>query len=984
MVPVIPNQRKFKSNAKSPFNDLVKYITKDARKITVAKELGIDGQQYEPTEPGFTDLVNYVVGDNEKNTDAHKCIAIRTHRVVDITTASAEMAATSKENTRCKDPAYHVILSWPEHENPSPEDIFEAAEHAIKALGMADHQYVLAVHGNTDNTHCHISINRVHPVTFQARHIEWAKKTLHMAARESEIKHGWSHDNGIYIVDINGHGKKTIVLNPDHNHAIANATQHAHADLGSDELLPSWHDPESLDSWLKSKVTKELKHALPRFEGWSALHAWFDDYGIELKDSGGGGMRLHATSPETGEILDIAASKGLRILKRADLEKRWGPYANSTPIPCVAHDLSHLTPEQIQKGIDHVLNRTNDGGRPPDHIIARNSELGDIPIHVFGTDDDTGIDEADQGRGLHELPTGGVDGDPEVGVGLLPGTLQNRLGDNEAGVDKTMRPKGTSHTEGASTSQRSLNRDDAKRAERKEQRAASRADLRQRFAQYKRFVNVGDTEHFERLKAVQVERSLALKQLREKRKTEKSNVKAPKLGEERLLAIIQIDADALLEKLKIESSFQEKSRSLREIRTPPLSWRAWLYEQSKLGDQAALSALRGIVYQAQRDAKAKDDRDKADELEEARADTAEYRERQYRKVMARLLKEEQEETAIRSANSQVMRPHEIDALIQRYQGMQWRVTGNGNVEYSNLDGGHLFTDRGSRVTFDRVRVTDEDIQLALVHAQNKFGNNLTLTGDDPLFTARMARLADDMGIGILNPELQVVIEKHRESKKLDLIEALSAVPAPQIDHVARTQKDAEQVMPPTEMKAEPAGQKPTPITTDTPDIESSGAERTMGWVTASGQTERTDAVHDRTAVPPATSVSQDEAEAVPLQEATVEPLPQSDSSPAVASAVENEIQPHPEFLNAYDKVVIEKAERAISKIVNDGDKNYVEILAQEVYEIEKAIKRATTGDRHTELSRVHAQLLSDSDVLPVALQDALKIALDKYRGGLGR
>ena len=370
-----------------------------------------------------------------------------------------------------------------------------------------------------------------------------------------------------------------------------------------------------------------------------------------------------------------------------------------------------------------------------------------------------------------------------------------------------MRPKGTSHTEGASTSQRSLNRDDAKRAERKEQRAASRADLRHRFAQYKRFVNVGDTEHFERLKAVQVERSLALKQLREKRKTEKLNVKAPKLGEERLLAIIQIDADALLEKLKIESSFQEKSRSLREIRTPPLSWRAWLYEQSKLGDQAALSALRGIVYQAQRDAKAKDDRDKADELEEARADTAEYRERQYRKVMARLLKEEQEETAIRSANSQVMRPHEIDALIQRYQGMQWRVTGNGNVEYSNLDGDHLFTDRGSRVTFDRVRVTDDDIQLALVHAQNKFGNNLTLTGDDPLFTARMARLADDMGIGILNPELQVVIEKHRESKKLDLIEAITVVPAPQIDHVAKTKMDTPEVKQPTKTSPEPAQQQ---------------------------------------------------------------------------------------------------------------------------------------------------------------------------------
>ena len=112
----------------------------------------------------------------------------------------------------------------------------------------------------------------------------------------------------------------------------------------------------------------------------------------------------------------------------------------------------------------------------------------------------------------------------------------------------------------------------------------------------------------------------------------------------------------------------------------------------------------------------------------------------------------------------------------------------------------------SIVTFDRVRVTDDDIQLALTHAQNKFGNNLTLTGDDPIFTARMARLADDMGIGILNPELQVVIANHRESKKLDIIEALTVVPVAQIDHVTKSKKNAAQVMPPTGMQPEPAQQ----------------------------------------------------------------------------------------------------------------------------------------------------------------------------------
>lgn len=85
--------------------------------------------------------------------------------------------------------------------------------------------------------------------------------------------------------------------------------------------------------------------------------------------------------------------------------------------------------------------------------------------------------------------------------------------------------------------------------------------------------------------------------------------------------------------------------------------------------------------------------------------------------------------------------------------------------YEKDNGQNLFTDRGNRVTFDRKFVTDDDIRLALLHAQQKFGNELTLTGDDPRFKERMAQLADDMGLKVLNPELQEAIKLHRLEKK---------------------------------------------------------------------------------------------------------------------------------------------------------------------------------------------------------------------------
>jgi hypothetical protein len=689
MIPHIPAQRQFKANAAKPFDDLLTYIEagKDQERAS-QRQLGSD----------FSDVIDYAIAPTDHASGAEKCLAIRTHGVTGIATASIEMNTVAQKNTRCQDPVYHIILSWPEHEQPAPELIFDAAEHALDALGLGEHQYVLAVHGNTDNRHCHISVNRIHPRTFKSHNIAWAHKNLHRAARESEIKHGWSHDNGIYVVDVDAQGKKHVVLCADHAAALATDAPRVHRELGRDDLLPVWHDPDSLESWLKTKVAKALKPALAELGGWPALHAWLSAYDITLHDSGGGGWRLRATSAETGEIMELAASKGLRLLKRAELEQRWGPFVNSAEVACLVPDFSHLTPQQMAKGVAAVLALAE---RPPAHVLlARQAERA-APA---------------------EVPA------------LASDAPSNPL------------------------------RDAAQRAERKAQRATARLDLRQRFAQYRNEVRHGDAGHFSGVKALQLARRLALSTLRAQSKAAKRAIPTSSSPSVRLISHVEIDAESLRRQLHVEADFQAQSQALRAVRTPPLSWRAWLLAQSGLGDQAALSALRGIVYQAQQDAK----RDTAHEMLESTAavDSAAYRAQQYQHVMARLLEEEKKEAAIRSAHSRAMRPYEAQALLRRYSGMVWHVTGNGNVEYRDQAGGLLFTDRGNRVTFDRERVADDEICLALAHAQQKFGLPLTLTGDDLVFSARMARLADDMGISILNPELQVVIEQHRLARQV--------------------------------------------------------------------------------------------------------------------------------------------------------------------------------------------------------------------------
>ncbi|NOT66131.1 MAG: relaxase/mobilization nuclease domain-containing protein [Methylotenera sp.] len=754
MLPIIPDQRKSTVTLSKQFNDLVAYCQNSQQ---TEKLYAVSQTQK------FGDILNYTTQQQDRRSNVEKCIAVRTHGVLDISTATMEMNAVAAKNTRCKAPAFHFILTWPEHEYPDPADIFDAAEHAIKTLKLAEHQYVLAVHIDTDNIHCHVAVNRIHPKTFKSRNIEWAKKTLHLAARQSELKHGWTHDNGIYIVETSANGQKSIVLNSNIV-SSANAKQdYAQSHQGINNTLPAWHDPDSLSAWIKTDVSIALKQVLPKLYDWNALHGWLARHHITLTDSGGGGMRIHATSAVTGEVVDLPASKGLRCLKRTELEVRWGRYSqgalepnpyipsyqsdrieldetnDTVSVAAIRHiqpDRPHLTPLQLERGAIKFL-KQYERSFPP------NREM----LNVY--------DEPDR---------------------LIPAS--HRRGDLQE----------------IESSPRSLSRDDAKREARKWERAAARLDLRSRYAQYQRFVREGDTEYSLHSKAIREDRGWALKALYEATNLEKRAVRKnqtlPQV--ERFLEIVSIFTESTQLKLQINADFQAQKAALKATRPPPLGWRTWLHEQANLGDQAALSALRGIVYQAQRDAKYRSeiahDAEETIELEEI---TQENRARKFNQLMARLLDEEQKEVAIRSARASDMRPYEADALLAKYVGIQWRVTGNGNVAYSDSNASHLFTDRGNRITFDRALVSDEDILLALVHAQNKFGKQLTLTGQDSVFSERMARLADDMGMAILNPELQITIENHRHAKALQIIE--TAAQTSVMTHDPAQQEDMLQV-----------------------------------------------------------------------------------------------------------------------------------------------------------------------------------------------
>jgi hypothetical protein len=122
--------------------------------------------------------------------DTAKAIHAGYRNLLSIETAAVEMEALATDNKRCKDPVFHMILSWREMEVPANEQAGETVRIALSELDLQDCQAVWMVHSDTQNRHVHIIVNRIDPETGRAiiPANGWTKKALERAARKISIE----------------------------------------------------------------------------------------------------------------------------------------------------------------------------------------------------------------------------------------------------------------------------------------------------------------------------------------------------------------------------------------------------------------------------------------------------------------------------------------------------------------------------------------------------------------------------------------------------------------------------------------------------------------------------------------------------------------------------------------------------------------------------------------------------------------------------
>ena len=100
--------------------------------------------------------------------------------------ANAGVDARGRDN---KTPVLHYTLAWAASDNPNREHM-EAMARQPKALGLSEHEAVIACHTDKEHHHVHVVVNTVHPYTGKTAPMKFSKLEFSRWAEAYEKEHG--------------------------------------------------------------------------------------------------------------------------------------------------------------------------------------------------------------------------------------------------------------------------------------------------------------------------------------------------------------------------------------------------------------------------------------------------------------------------------------------------------------------------------------------------------------------------------------------------------------------------------------------------------------------------------------------------------------------------------------------------------------------------------------------------------------------------
>lgn len=264
----------------------------------------------------FSALVKYLT-DPQGNSERLGRVSITNCYTDELTPAILEIQNTQEMNKRTKsDKTCHLVLSFPEGERLSNDQLSEIEERFCEALGFREHQRISVVHDDTDHQHIHIAINKIHSRKLTIHNPYYDYKKVAMLCEQIEQEYGLTQVNHETKLDQSSRIIRDI-----------------EAKAGIESLL----------GWIRRECLDDIK----RVDTWQGLHQLLQNHGLAIKERGNGLVFVSSHG------VAVKASYVDRSLSKPNLIKRLGAFQAAAHTAQTTYTQSkQYQPKPLQNSID--------------------------------------------------------------------------------------------------------------------------------------------------------------------------------------------------------------------------------------------------------------------------------------------------------------------------------------------------------------------------------------------------------------------------------------------------------------------------------------------------------------------------------------------------------------------------------------------------------------------------------------------------------
>lgn len=257
--------------------------------------------------------VAYMLSEKLGDTKGERLFHIGARNFVssDIDGQRAEMIAVAQAASRSPNAIDHWLLSWREGELPTPAEIDETVAMFVEHLGVGGQPCIYACHGDTDNRHVHLALNRYDPLSRRMIEINdgFTREAAHQAVALIVDRFGWQAEADARYAVVDG---RPVMA--------AGAVQRQ--EEGRKPIGAKAAAFENRTGY-RSAQRIVLEEAVPRIKAarsWRDLHAALAEVGIRYDPVGTNGVTLTVGDER------VKASSVDRAITRTQVEKRLGAF----------------------------------------------------------------------------------------------------------------------------------------------------------------------------------------------------------------------------------------------------------------------------------------------------------------------------------------------------------------------------------------------------------------------------------------------------------------------------------------------------------------------------------------------------------------------------------------------------------------------------------------------------------------------------------